>query len=77
MSQWINPDNYEFYSENDKQEFIMDTFFDRLYYCPVCSEGYTSVTEAYDCCHTDCYEQDKEFIIEERADERLRSEKGD
>ncbi len=73
----MNPDDYEFYSENDKQEFIMDTFFDHMYHCPVCSEGYVDVMEAYDCCHTDCYEQDKEFIIEERADERLRSEKGD
>ena len=73
----MNPEDYDFYSENDKQQFIMDTFFDHMFICPNCSEAYVDVDGAYDCCHTDCYEQDKEFIIEERADERLRSEKGD
>ena len=73
----MNPDDYDFYSENEKYEFILDTFFDHLYYCPVCGEGYVDVEEAYNCCRTDCYEQAKGFIIEERADERLRSEKGD
>lgn len=73
----MNPDDYDFYSENEKYEFILDTFFDHMYICPNCSEAYVDVDGAYNCCHTDCYEQDKEFIIEERADERLRSEKGD
>ena len=77
MALWLDKNDYDFETEDQKYAFIQDTFFDHLYYCPVCSEGYVDVMEAYDCCHTDCYEQDKEFIIEERADERLRSEKGD
>ncbi len=77
MALWLDPDDYEFYSEGDKQIYIMETFFDHLYHCPVCSEGYIEVMDAYDCCHTDCYEQDKYFIEEERADFRMRQEKGD
>ncbi len=73
----MNPDDYDFYSENDKQQFIMDTFFDHLYICPVCNEGYVDVMEAHNCCHTDCYEQDKYFLEEEQADFRMRQEKGD
>ncbi len=73
----MNPDDYEFYSENDKQEFIMDTFFDHMFICPNCSEAYVDVDGAYDCCHTDCYEQDKYYIEEEQADFRMRQEKGD
>ncbi len=73
----MNPDDYDFYSEDQKYDFIQDTFFDHMYICPNCNEAYVDAGEALDCCHTDCYEQDKEFIIEERADERLRSEKGD
>ena len=77
MALWLDKNDYDFETEAQKYNFIQDTFFDHLYYCPVCSEGYVDAEEAYNCCHTDCYEQDKEFIIEERADERLRSEKGD
>lgn len=77
MALWLDVNDYEFYSENDKQEFIMDTFFDHMYRCPNCGEAYTDEDGALNCCHEDCYEQDKEYIQEERADERLRSEKGD
>lgn len=73
----MNPDDYDFYSENDKYEFILGTFFDHLYHCPVCSEGYVDAEEAYNCCHTDCYEQDKYFLEEEQADFRMRQAKGD
>ena len=73
----MNPDDYDFYSENDKQQFIMDTFFDHMYICPNCSEAYVDVDGAYDCCHTDCYEQDKYYIEEEQADFRMRQAKGD
>ena len=73
----MNPDDYDFYSEDQKLSFIQDTFFDHMYRCPNCGEAYVDEDDALTCCHSDCYEQDKEFIIEERADERLRSEKGD
>ena len=73
----MNPEDYDFYSENDKQQFIMDTFFDHMFICPNCSEAYVDVDGAYDCCHTDCYEQDKYYIEEEQADFRMRQEKGD
>ena len=33
--------------------------------------------EAHNCCHTDCYEQDKYFLEEEQADFRMRQAKGD
>ena len=73
----MNPDDYDFYSENDKIQFIMETRYRRMYICPTCSEAHFEVVDAYNCCTGDCYEQDKEFIIERNADERLRSEKGD
>ena len=77
MALWLDSNDYEFYSENEKLEFIMETRCKRLYICPTCSEAHFEVEDAYNCCTGDCYEQEKEFVIEERADERLRSEKGD
>ncbi len=73
----MNPDDYDFYSEDQKYDFIQDTFFDHMYICPNCNEAYVDAGEALDCCHNDCYEQAKYYLEEEQADERLRSEKGD
>lgn len=73
----MNPDDYEFYSEDQKLSFIQNTFFDHMYHCPNCGESYTDEDGALNCCHEDCYEQDKSFIEEEMADTRLRMEKGD
>ena len=77
MALWLDSNDYEFETEEQKFYFIQDTFFDHMFRCPNCGEAYTDEDGALNCCHSDCYEQDKEYIIEERADERLRSEKGD
>ena len=77
MALWIDVNDYEFETESQKFGFIQESFFDHMYRCPNCGEAYTDEDGAMECCHTDCYEQDKEYVQEERADERLRSEKGD
>ena len=77
MALWLDGNEYDFETEAQKLSFIRDTFFDHMFRCPNCGEAYTDEEGALNCCHFDCYEQDKEFIIEERADERLRQEKGD
>ncbi len=77
MALWLDKNDYDFETEAQKYNFIQESFFDHMFRCPNCGEAYTDEDGAMECCHEDCYEQDKEFIIEERADERLRSEKGD
>ena len=77
MALWLDVNDYEFRTEDEKYEFIEDTFFDHMYHCPACSEAFVDAEEALHCCHEDCYEQDKSFVEEEMADFRLRQEKGD
>ncbi len=74
MALWLDKNDYDFETEDQKAEFIEDN---AKFTCPNCGYTYKNLDGALNCCHEDCYEQDKEFVIEERADERLRSEKGD
>ena len=66
--------DYEFQTKEGKLDFIRRS---AIYFCPNCGVHFADVYEALDCCHEDCYEQDKEFIEEELADTRLRRAKGD
>lgn len=77
MALWLDINDYDFETEDQKLSFIQDTFFDHMYRCPNCGESYTDEDGALSCCHEDCYEQAKEFVTERNADERLRREKGD
>ena len=74
MALWLDINDYEFYSEDQKRDYIKES---PPYRCTVCGEIFTDIDEALTCCHDDCYEQAKEYITERNADERMRSEKGD
>jgi len=74
MALWLDKNDYEFETEDQKRDYILGT---PPYRCTVCGEIYEDEDEALTCCHTDCYEQDKSFVEEEMADTRMRSEKGD
>jgi hypothetical protein len=45
MAQYLSPDDYDFYSEKEKYDFIHDTFFDHMYRCPNCGEAYTDADD--------------------------------
>ena len=77
MALWLDKNDYEFETESQKFGFIQESFFDHMYRCPNCGEAYTDEDGAMECCHEDCYEQDKEYVTEERADTSMRRAKGD
>ena len=74
MALWLDKNDYDFETEDQKAEFIKDN---AKFTCPNCGDTYKNLDGALNCCHEDCYEQDKSFVEEEMADTRLRSEKGD
>ena len=74
MALWIDKNDYDFETEDQKAEFIKDN---AKFTCPNCGYTHKNLDGALNCCHEDCYEQAKEHVTERNADERLRSEKGD
>ena len=73
----MNPDDYDFQNEKQKIEFIIHNRIDFMFYCPKCGTSYLYTMSALKCCKGDCFEQANYFLKEERADFRMRQEKGD
>ena len=41
MALWLDKNDYDFETEDQKLSFIQDTFFDHMFRCPNCGEAYT------------------------------------
>ena len=48
---------FDFFSEQAKLDFILETRYKNVYSCPKCGETYLFEDEALKCCRGDCLEQ--------------------
>ena len=49
MALWLDGNDYDFETEDQKLSFIQDTFFDHMFRCPNCGEAYTDEEGALNC----------------------------